>query len=150
MPFNSYPYFVFLLLAVLGFRLLEKSAPTGRRVFLLLASYAFYAWWRADFLLLLYPYQIYDATTKSLRKEIQLDGGLPPTFIAQMGDDTGSLPQGSTLLYLELINRKIPAELHIYQRGGHGFGMRARPNSTGPTDWTHRATDWLKQGGLVK
>lgn len=53
MPFNSYPYFVFLAAAVLGFRWLEKTALTGRRVFLLLASYAFYAWWRADFLLLL-------------------------------------------------------------------------------------------------
>ena len=53
MPFNSYPYFLFLALTVVGFRLLEKTAPTGRRVFLLLASYAFYAWWRADFLVLL-------------------------------------------------------------------------------------------------
>lgn len=53
MPFNSYPYFVFLAAAVLGFRLLESRAQTGRRVFLLLASYAFYAWWRADFLMLL-------------------------------------------------------------------------------------------------
>jgi len=53
MPFNSYPYFVFLAVAVLGFRLLEQNALTARRVFLLLASYAFYAWWRADFLLLL-------------------------------------------------------------------------------------------------
>jgi len=53
MPFNSYPYFVFLAAAVIGFRLLESRTLTGRRVFLLLASYAFYAWWRADFLLLL-------------------------------------------------------------------------------------------------
>ena len=53
MPFNSYPYFVFLAAAVIGFRLLERHAQTGRRVFLLLASYAFYAWWRADFLVLL-------------------------------------------------------------------------------------------------
>jgi len=53
MPFNSYPYFLFLAVAMLGFRLLEKRALTGRRVFLLLASYAFYAWWRADFLVLL-------------------------------------------------------------------------------------------------
>src|ERR1700755_933367 len=53
MPFNSYPYFIFLAVAVIGFRLLEKNAVTARRVFLLLASYAFYAWWRADFLLLL-------------------------------------------------------------------------------------------------
>jgi len=53
MPFNSYPYFVFLAVTVLGFRLLEKRSLTGRRLFLLLASYAFYAWWRADFLVLL-------------------------------------------------------------------------------------------------
>ena len=53
MPFNSYPYFLFLAVAVLGYRLLESRTLTGRRVFLLLASYAFYAWWRADFLLLL-------------------------------------------------------------------------------------------------
>ncbi|HJT44583.1 MAG TPA: MBOAT family O-acyltransferase [Rhizomicrobium sp.] len=53
MPFNSYPYFLFLAVAVLGFRLLENRGPDGRRIFLLLASYAFYAWWRADFLLLL-------------------------------------------------------------------------------------------------
>jgi alginate O-acetyltransferase complex protein AlgI len=53
MPFNSYPYFVFLAVAVIGFRWLENRALTGRRVFLLLASYAFYAWWRADFLVLL-------------------------------------------------------------------------------------------------
>src|SRR5271154_5583317 len=53
MPFNSYPYFVFLAVAVLGFRLLETQGPTGRRIFLLLMSYGFYAWWRADFLLLL-------------------------------------------------------------------------------------------------
>jgi alginate O-acetyltransferase complex protein AlgI len=53
MPFNSYPYFIFLAVVVIGFRLLEENALTARRVFLLLASYAFYAWWRADFLLLL-------------------------------------------------------------------------------------------------
>ncbi|MEY4706998.1 MAG: hypothetical protein RJB58_721 [Pseudomonadota bacterium] len=53
MPFNSYPYFIFLAAAVLGYWLLENRSLTGRRVFLLLASYAFYAWWRADFLLLL-------------------------------------------------------------------------------------------------
>lgn len=99
---------------------------------------------RPDFLLLLYAYQIYDPMTKGLRADIRLDGGLPPTFIAQMGDDKGSLPQGSTLLYLELINRNIPAEIHIYEKGGHGFGMRSRPGATGPTDWQQRAIDWLR------
>jgi acetyl esterase/lipase len=105
---------------------------------------------RPDFLVLLYPYKIYDPATKSLQSKIRLDGGLPPTFIAQMGDDTGSVPQGSALLYLELVNRKIPAEIHIYERGGHGFGMRSRPNATGPTDWQGRALDWLRLRGLVR
>jgi acetyl esterase/lipase len=104
---------------------------------------------RPDFLLLLYPYKIYDPATKSLQAKIRLDGGLPPTFIAQMGDDTGSVPQGSALLYLELVNRKIPAEIHIYEKGGHGFGMRSRPNATGPTDWQGRAMDWLRSRGLI-
>lgn len=53
MPFNSYPYFIFLAAVVIGFRGLGTRAPTLRRLFLLLASYVFYAWWRADFLLLL-------------------------------------------------------------------------------------------------
>lgn len=104
---------------------------------------------KPDFVLVLYPYQIYDPATKALRAEIKPDAGLPPTFIAQMGDDTGSLAQGSTLLYLELINRQVPAELHIYEKGGHGFGMRSRPGATGPTDWQARALDWLTQHSWI-
>ncbi|MEQ2009259.1 MAG: alpha/beta hydrolase [Limisphaerales bacterium] len=104
---------------------------------------------RPDFLLLIYPYKIYDTATKAIRADIRLDAGLPPTFIAQAGDDTGSLPQGSTLLYLDLITRKTPAELHIYEKGGHGFGMRPRANATGPTDWPLRAADWLRLRGLA-
>jgi acetyl esterase/lipase len=104
---------------------------------------------RPDFLLAIYPYKIYDPATKALRADIRPDAGLPPTFIAQMGDDTASLAQGSALLYLELLNRKVPAELHIYEKGGHGFGMRGRPGATGPTDWTSRALDWLRLRGYV-
>lgn len=54
------------------------------------------------------------------------------------------IQQGSTLLYLALINRNIPAEIHIYEKGGHGFGMRSRPNATGPTDWQQCAIEWLR------
>jgi acetyl esterase/lipase len=104
---------------------------------------------KPDFLLLLYPYKIYDPAAKALRADIHPDFGLPPTFIAQSTDDGASLPQGSTLLYLELINRKVPAELHMYATGGHGFGMRPRAGATGPTDWPSRALDWLKLRGLA-
>ncbi len=53
MPFNSYPYLAFLVVVVLGFRLIESQWPAARRIFLVLASYAFYAWWRVDFVTLL-------------------------------------------------------------------------------------------------
>lgn len=104
---------------------------------------------KPDFLLVIYPYKIYDPATKAIRADIRLEAGLPPTFIAQAGDDTGSLPQGSALLYLDLITRKTPAEIHIYEKGGHGFGMRPRANATGPTDWPLRAADWLRLRGLA-
>jgi len=102
---------------------------------------------KPDLLVLAYPYRIFDDKTKKLRADVRPDAGLPPTFIAQCADDRGSLPQGSTLLFLELINRQIPAEIHIYQKGGHGYGMRAREGATGPTDWALRAADWLKLQG---
>ena len=58
---------------------------------------------------------------------------------------TGSLAEGSTLAFLALRKAKIPAELHIYSTGGHGFGMR--PNSTqAPGDWPGRMELWLKAG----
>lgn len=53
MPFNSYPYIVLLLAVVSVYVVLEARLPNARRVFLLLVSYGFYAWWRADFLTLL-------------------------------------------------------------------------------------------------
>lgn len=102
---------------------------------------------KPDFQLLIYPWRIYDQKTKALRADLKVDAGLPPTFIAQCADDPGSLPQGSTLLFLELINRKVPAELHIYEKGGHGFGMNPRPNANGPSDWPKRAAEWLRLRG---
>ena len=50
MPFNSYPYLVFIIVIVLAFLVLEKRFPWAKRAFLLLVSYGFYAWWRVDFI----------------------------------------------------------------------------------------------------
>ncbi|CEF49038.1 unnamed protein product [uncultured bacterium] len=96
-----------------------------------------------DFLILVYPYQIL-TVKKVLRGDIKNMDRLPPTFITQSADDKSSLVQGSMLLAQEFFNRKIPCELHVYETGGHGFGMRPRPNATGPTDWPLCAADWLR------
>ncbi|MFM8931683.1 MAG: alpha/beta hydrolase [Gemmataceae bacterium] len=55
---------------------------------------------RPDFLLAIYAWKIYDPAKKALRADLPVSVKFPPTFIAQMGDDSGSLAQGSTLLYL--------------------------------------------------
>jgi D-alanyl-lipoteichoic acid acyltransferase DltB (MBOAT superfamily) len=53
MPFNSYPYIGFLIVAVAAYLLAERFAPRTKPALLLLASYIFYAWWRVDFIVLL-------------------------------------------------------------------------------------------------
>lgn len=104
---------------------------------------------RPDFLLAIYAWKIYDPAKKALRADLPVSGKFPPTFIAQMGDDPGSLAQGSALLYLALLENKVPAELHIYEKGGHGFGMNARAGAPGTKDWSARAMEWLRGRGLA-
>jgi acetyl esterase/lipase len=104
---------------------------------------------RPDFLMLCYAWKILaDNSTTELRPEVHIDAKTPPTFLAQAYDDKGSLAEGSTLAFLALRKAGVPAELHIYSTGGHGFGMR--PNKTqAPGDWPGRLEGWLKARGLL-
>lgn len=98
---------------------------------------------RPDALLLVYPWKIVGENNTGLRHDVTIDGSTPPTFIAQCGDDTGSVPQGSAHLYLALLAAKVPAEIHVYEKGGHGFGLKAGNTLPGTLDWKDRAIDWL-------
>ena len=51
------------------------------------------------------------------------------------------------MIYADLKRHKVPAELHVYENGGHGYGTRARPNSNIGT-WPDRAVEWLVRRGL--
>lgn len=104
---------------------------------------------RPDFLMLCYAWKILaDNSLTELKPEIRITGKTPPTFIAQAYDDKGSLAEGSTLAFLALRKAQVPAELHIYSTGGHGFGLR--PNATqAPGDWPGRAELWLRTRGLL-
>jgi acetyl esterase/lipase len=103
---------------------------------------------RPDFLLLCYPWGLYQPAKKALRPDVKVDASTPPTFISQAADDKSSLPQGSTLLYLALLDHQVPAELHIYETGGHGYGLRPAASPC-PTDWPKRAEDWLRKRKLI-
>lgn len=72
----------------------------------------------------------------------------PPLFIAAASDDTYGLETHSASLYETWVKSGHSAELHIYSKGGHGFGM----NEQGlPSDsWRDRFSDWLKLEGYLK
>ena len=50
--------------------------------------------------------------------------------------------ENSIYYYLALKNAKVPAELHIYPKGGHGYGLR--PSENNICSWPDRAADWLR------
>jgi len=102
---------------------------------------------RPDAVLLLYAWKIVGDGNVGLRPDVTIDGTVPPMFIAQCGDDPGSLPQGSANLYLKLVEAKVPAEIHIYEKGGHGYGLKAGNTLPGQLDWKARAIEWLRGRG---
>ncbi len=100
-----------------------------------------------SFSLLIYPWRILDATGEKLLSDITVTAKTPPAFIVHTHDDASS-SLGSVLLYAELKRKNIPAELHIYANGGHGYGMRNVKDSFIGT-WPDRASDWLQLRGLT-
>jgi acetyl esterase/lipase len=71
----------------------------------------------------------------------------PPTFFAVSHDDAGPAA-ASVEWYLALHKAKVPAELHVCESGGHGYGIR--PGSKAANRWPDRAADWLRTRGLAK
>jgi acetyl esterase/lipase len=103
---------------------------------------------RPDAVVLIYPWKVGGLDGKGVRSDVTIEAGTPPMFIAQASNDPASLPQSAAALYLALLAAKVPAELHIYEAGGHGFGMQKRDNAAGTSDWPNRALDWLRGRGL--
>jgi acetyl esterase/lipase len=81
--------------------------------------------------------------------EKQVSATTPPTFLVHAEDD-GSVPiENSIYYYLALKQYKIPAELHIYPAGGHGFAMRTAGKGS-VENWPVALEGWLKSRGLMK
>lgn len=98
-----------------------------------------------NFGILVYPGGVIDKGG-ALKPEFEVTKDSPPLFFAHSSDDRVS-SENSIALYLALQKNKVPAELHLYASGGHGYGMRksAHPCST----WPDRAADWLRSRGVL-
>lgn len=70
----------------------------------------------------------------------------PTTFLVHATDDTTVLAENSINYYLALKRNNVPAELHLYEKGGHGFGLGVKDTSK---FWTRDCEEWLKSRGLL-
>lgn len=93
---------------------------------------------RPDFQALLYP---------AIPKEMKLSKDTPPAFLICGEDDRTDIAQGLPELYLKLKQAGVSAELHIFAKTGHGFGMRAS-NQPPVSSWPQLFIEWLDAEGF--
>src|SRR5258706_13201437 len=80
---------------------------------------------------------------------IQPTNGYPPAFLPCSYTDLKEISEGLAEAYLRFKRAGVPAELHIYSSGGHGFGLRAS-NQKPVGAWITRFDDWMADSGFVK
>ncbi len=92
-------------------------------------------------------------TEKDICLEKHVSKDTPPVFLVLAHND-GVHPMNSVLFYQACLKNKVPAELHIYRTGGHGFGFAAWPTMRGgslvKTTWMLRLDEWLKDLPVLK
>jgi acetyl esterase/lipase len=122
---------------------------------------------RPDFSILIYPVISMDESithmgsrTKLLGKhptedkvehfsnEKMVDKNTPITFLVHAADDPAVPVENSINYFIALKNHNIPAEMHIYEKGGHGFGIRNLKGTV--ADWTYDLEQWLRMHELIK
>jgi len=88
------------------------------------------------------------ALVSSLSNETQVTAQTPPAFLFHTDADNGVPAENSVQFYLALRRAGVPAELHIYERGGHGAGLGASDPVL--STWPDRLADWLKTRGVIQ
>ncbi|MBA7676397.1 Acetylxylan esterase [subsurface metagenome] len=78
--------------------------------------------------------------------ETRVTSQTPPAFLVHAHDD-GLSVEHSIRFYLALRKADVPAELHVYSKGGHGFGMRQRGQPV--SAWRQRWLDWMQAEGFL-
>jgi acetyl esterase/lipase len=103
---------------------------------------------RPDFAVMIYPGGVLDkADPSKLAPRLKVSKETPPSFLVVSTDDKGSAP-GTLRLYQALREAAVPVELHVFEGGGHGYGMRKgeKPHHA----WPARCEDWMRSRGLLK
>jgi acetyl esterase/lipase len=99
---------------------------------------------RPDFGIMLYSG--YFKVKDGLSPTVKTPKGAPPMMFIHATDDAISDAEHSVTFYLALKAAKIDTQIHLYERGGHGFGVRPGSPCFG---WTKLCADWLRSRKLL-
>lgn len=103
---------------------------------------------RPDFTILIYPaYLVTKDQPNQLAPNVKVDAQTPPAFLVHAQDDP-ILAENSIFYYLGLKNAKVPAELHVFSTGGHGYGLRSSEHAV--TGWPKLAEQWMRSRGFLR
>jgi len=112
---------------------------------------------RPDFAIALYPGHLWahedesratrNQEDLSLRPDIPVRAGAPPTFLLQAENDDVDTVEQSLAYYVALQKAGVPAEMHLYAKGGHAFGLRATTLPIGR--WPQLVEQWLHTIGML-
>jgi acetyl esterase/lipase len=101
---------------------------------------------RPDFCLLVYPAYL-DADSFRIAPELKVSAQTPPTLLIQAEDDKSYI--NSSLFYFYALKEAgVPARMHLYSKGGHGYGLRDTGEAV--NEWPHRAEDWFREIGIIE
>ena len=103
---------------------------------------------RPDFAIALYPGHLaVPERDFALNPDIQVTKRTPPTFIVHAEDDPIDPVENSLVYYAALRKAGIPAEMHVYVKGGHAFGLRRTASPI--TGWPKLVENWLGAIGII-
>lgn len=102
---------------------------------------------RPDFAVLIYAGGFAEKDNTTLKPYVKVTSQTPPMFLVHAIDDP--VPVANSLLLTGALKQaNVPAELHVYSTGGHGYGLRRTDQPV--TAWPDRCADWLQESGLLK
>jgi acetyl esterase/lipase len=103
---------------------------------------------RPDFSVLIYPAYLAVKDSDKIAPEVEVTTNTPPTFMVMAEDDPVKVE--NVLYYaLALKRAKVPVELHVYPKGGHGYGLRAQKEFS-VTTWPARVQEWMQSSGWLR